>query len=567
MIYLAKKELEAANAAYQLGNYQNALTNYENAIAKLRELGAQKGFSPTKLYYDELAYAHSQIIKCITQTVQALIADSPDVLPDYELIKLHMRKARSNRKDFLALHSILDQYFGGISRNATERPEKVFYSLAVTAEKISDAISDFADRETDWVGRDKAYMKAVMWLQRAQKYLIKANSSLEIEGNRKKASGAVRTELHLGCLDLMERAYYCNHDETYLQEISKYISENKLHGLCLTSEEQLALLSYELLVAVEDNDEYAIYMLSQYFDEILINDPDFDENCQLIQHIKNLLAKENVIENAIEPEPTSEPNPKKRDRDEEEEYGEDELFLTKKSKLSEGTITPDAPHLLNEAPELENNVAKTKQAPMPSLPQVAPTLSFFASVPEQKPSQITFTETMKELAGSYNNSETLANLLIIVADFYYQGKHSKENSLSPKAMFIAYSLYEDALKLSPQHAAARSKKDELKSIPFGAQIFKLVLSDKKQTLVQQKTASGIFNDSIADSIRNAQTYLIENNPQKLDELFTKLLQFIGNTLKTEHRVGSQSEVIADLILSKCPNAILTNQSSYAPGFI
>ncbi|MDR3504060.1 MAG: hypothetical protein P4L79_15935 [Legionella sp.] len=576
MTYLAKKELEAANAAYQLGNYSDALTNYENAITKLRELGAQKGFSPTKFYYDELAYTHSQIIKCISQTVQALIAESPNI--DYALIQLHMRKARSNRKDFLVLHNTLAQYFGGISRNSTERLTEVFDSLAVAAEKISDAISDYADSEKDWAGRDKAYMKAVMWLKRAQKYQLKANSSLEIEQSNNKTRSLVRTELHLGCLNLMERAYYCNHDETYLLEITKYISDNRLHGLNLTSEDQLELLSYELLVAVEENDEEAIHILSQYYDEILINDPDFDENCFLIQDIKNLLAKVNATEEAIEPEPVSEHNPKKRDREEGEE--EEVFSLTKKAKLTENVMASDAPHLLEEAPQLENDVPAQEQAPMPPLPQVdmvakpgpqaelnlsrvAPTLPFFAPVPMQKPSQTTFSETMKELARSYTNPETLANLLIVVADFYYQGKHSQ----SPKAMFIACSLYEDVLRLNPKHEVARSKKDELKSTPFGAQVLKLVLSDKKQAAAQYKTPSGIFNHSIADSIKNVQTYLIENNQKQLDELFTKLLQFIGDTLKTEHSVGNQSEAIATLILSKCQNAMLVDQSSSAPSFV
>ncbi|WP_133135195.1 hypothetical protein [Legionella rowbothamii] len=575
MIYLAKKELDAANAAYQLGNYSDALANYENAITKLRELGAQKGFFPTKFYYDELAYTHSQIIKCISQIVQALIAESPNTLQNYDLIQFNMRKARSNRKDFLVLHNTLAQYFGGISRNSTERLTEVFGSLAETAEKISDAISDYADSEQYWVRKDKAYMKAVMWLQRAQKYQLKANSSLDTGKNNKKTSNIIRTELHLGCLNLMERAYYCNHDETYLLEITKYISDNRLHGLNLTSEEQLELLSYELLVAVEESDEEAIHILSQYYEAILINNPDFDENCSLIQDIKKLLAKVNVTEEAIEPEPTSEPNPKKRDREEAEV-----LSLTKKAKLTENVMGADVPHLLEEAPYLESNVPSEEQAPMPPLLQVemvtrplpqvvlnltrvAPSLPFFAPVPMQKPSQITFSETMKELAGSYNNSETLANLLIVVADFYSQGKHSQ----SPKAMFIACSLYEDVLRLNPKHNVARSKKDELKSTPLGAQVFKLVVSDKKHTAVQYKTASDLFNHSIAESIKNVQTYLVENNQKQLDELFTKLLQFIGATLKKEHSVGNQSEEIADLILSKCLNDMLVEQSFATPSFI
>lgn len=522
-----------------------------------------------------MAYTHSQIIKCISQIVQALIAESPNTLQNYDLIQFNMRKARSNRKDFLVLHNTLAQYFGGISRNSTERLTEVFGSLAETAEKISDAISDYADSEQYWVRKDKAYMKAVMWLQRAQKYQLKANSSLDTGKNNKKTSNIIRTELHLGCLNLMERAYYCNHDETYLLEITKYISDNRLHGLNLTSEEQLELLSYELLVAVEESDEEAIHILSQYYEAILINNPDFDENCSLIQDIKKLLAKVNVTEEAIEPEPTSEPNPKKRDREEAEV-----LSLTKKAKLTENVMGADVPHLLEEAPYLESNVPSEEQAPMPPLLQVemvtrplpqvvlnltrvAPSLPFFAPVPMQKPSQITFSETMKELAGSYNNSETLANLLIVVADFYSQGKHSQ----SPKAMFIACSLYEDVLRLNPKHNVARSKKDELKSTPLGAQVFKLVVSDKKHTAVQYKTASDLFNHSIAESIKNVQTYLVENNQKQLDELFTKLLQFIGATLKKEHSVGNQSEEIADLILSKCLNDMLVEQSFATPSFI
>jgi hypothetical protein len=580
MTYLAKKELDAANAAYQLGNYQDALTNYENAITTLRELGAQKGFSPTKSYYDALAYTHGQIIKCITQKVHALIAKTKE-FPDYALIKLNMKEARNHQKDFLVAHKTLAQYFGGSSRNSTERLMDVFHSLAETAEKISDTISDYADREKDWGGsRDKVYMKAVMWLQRAQKYQLKANGSLDAESVQK-TKNLVRTELHLGCLNLMERAYYCNHDETYLNAISKYIRENRLHGLNLTSDEQLELLSYELLVAVEDNDEDAIHILNQYYEEIIIKEPEIDEDCEIIQDIKNLLARVNAREEAIEPEPTSELNPKKRSRKEEEdEQGEeDELTLSKKAKFAEDK-TPEA---LHEIPQLENHIP-LEQAPMPPLPQiematrpwpqpelnppqVSSTLPFFASPPVQKQSHITFAEIMKGLAGTYNNSETLANLLSIVADFYYQGKHLKANLQSPKAMFIACSLYEDVLKLNPKHDIARNKKDELKSIPFGAQIFKLVLSDKKLTATQHKTASNIFNHSITDSIKNVQTYLIENNPKQLDELFTKLLQFIADRLKEEHSIGSQSKAIADLILSKCDNAMLVTQVSATPSFM
>ncbi|MFJ1267582.1 hypothetical protein ACD661_03305 [Legionella lytica] len=546
MTYLAKKELDTANAAYQQGNYQEALISYEEAIKQLYDIGSQSGFSPTKAYYEALAYSHSQIIKCVTQIVDTLIAESPEDLPDYQSL---MRKARHHRKDFLVAHNTLAECFGGFSRNATERLTDVFNSLAKTAEKISDAISDFADRYNDWPGRDKGYMKAVMWLQRAQKYQLKANRAVENKNS-------VRTELHLGCLNLMERAYYCKNDETYLNKISTYISENRLHGLGLDIDEQLELLSYELLVAVEDNDEDAIYILSQCYEGILIKDPDLDEKCSLIQDIKNLLAKAKAREEAIEP--SSEPNPKKRER---EEVQEEDSLLAKKSKLTEN-ITLDVPYLLDDAAQLGNDmITLTMPRPQAVLPGVSRTLPFFASLSAPKPSQFTFTETMKELSGSSNSPETLANLLIIIADFYYQSKHLNTYSPSPKAMFIACSLYEDVLELNPHHAVARNKKEEFKSTPLGVQILKLVLSDKKEVVAQQKTASGIFNHSISCSIKNVQTYLIENNQKQLDELFTKLLRFIGDTIRTEQSVGAQSEVIADIILSKCPNAMSVDQPS------
>lgn len=594
MYYLAQEQQEAGDTAFEQNNYQQALEHYTAALAELHQIAENPEFIGNRSYYDELTYTHSQIVKCHSQILRVYIpgflAEHPGESFDYGMVKASWKTIRSALDELVAAHTVLCGMFRGATRSAFERMAEVYLSISQTAEAVSDQIGDFLDGLETWDKKHNSYMNAFLWLKRAKKHLINANQMLDSQKPLDKIKQEVPIALHFGCLNLMERAFDCNKDAEILARMTAYITKNGLHKLELSINDELELLSYELKIAVENNDELAINNLREYFDNLRNTMVDLDEQLELINQILQLFDRASSVDKRAEQETgigqvsVFSVVSKKRSHEVDEAEASP---ATKKAKTEESVSELNPAPSTNIAPiELDASVTITAenmtlsaeihvdvrpwQQPVATPSHVASILPFFAPpattsavvASANKNCQQTFEQTIKELVQFNNTPSFLAGLLTVIADYYSQVKNLSSNSTSVNAMLVAFALYETALMIKPDPTEVLAKKiEDLKKQPKGRDVYKLALFNKKSLpALQFNIPQYIFNRGMNNYSELVKDYVVENkNPEQLEAMYDHLLQYIGEEMTAKNLAGDQSEVFSSMIFAKRQNALLTNE--------
>ncbi|MDR3501835.1 MAG: hypothetical protein P4L79_04555 [Legionella sp.] len=569
--YFGSKEQINGDIKYNEHDFAGALKYYKKGLEHLYQIAAQRNFTANRAYNDALAYALSDVVICSTDLLRASLKDKLN----YPQITEAWKEINSTLQELKVVYDSdsIQRYIG--SQTTPETMDSVYSAVALAAEAVSDRLIVWLDNSTKKSPTEKQVLTALTWLVRAI-------------DNQNQAGFDIETELHLGYLNLLERAFHCEKNTQILTRITNYIKDNSLHDLELSLEEKLELLGYELLVAVENNDQRA-HELARQCRVLIDKDMMIDEESELLTDLRKLMTRLPPV--ADDEEVVIPRKDKKRKRLYVIEDDEQETIETATStEVTDVGIESQPKH--RKVNDIESEVLSTFRTadvadsePMSHLniqietasdmvttserfapyAYVTPTTSlltmrntFFA--PQDMASQVSsvtpkghqkaFKKAMYNIAENYNSAGFLANLLSVVADFYYKTKDLPFKNLP----ITAYSLYRTVLKLNPQHEVAIGR---MKAIYQNNQ---RMINDNKHFAASAPSlatnAHDIFIDAIKDNIREIETYMMAK-PEQLDALFTRFMLFVTKTIKEAGIAGNQSTLIAELLQSKYDNFILT----------
>ncbi|WP_058535264.1 hypothetical protein [Legionella saoudiensis] len=560
--YFGSKEQVNGDIKYNEHDFAAALKYYKKGLENLQQIAAQRNFTANRAFNDALAYVLSDVVVCATDLLRASLKGKlnyPEITQAWKEISSALQELQ------VVCDNTSIQRFTG-SQTTPERLNMVYSAVALAAEAVSDRLIDWLDRAKK-TPTEKQFLIALTWLKRAMDNFDKAGEEIE-------------AELHIGYLNLLERAFHCEKNKRILTRITNYIQNNSVHELELSAQYKLELLGYELLVAVENNDS-AAHELARQCNVLIKVTTDIDEESELIADLRKLMARLPVDNEEVK-------IPKKIEKrrriiiDEEEE----ELHMATSTEVPDVAMDSQAKFRKVDVMDLEEPFYTSDVVPMDSTLErnrptatpmqleasevsahVVPTTSLFANtffVPSARAAQTTtvtplghhkaFKKAMFHIAENYNNTGFLANLLSVFSDFYYKSKDLPFKNLP----ITAYSLYSAVLKLNPQHQVAISRMKSLyRHNPR-------MINDNKHfatSMVSQAiNAHEIFVNAIKDNIREVETYL-STKPEQLDALFNQFILFITKAIKEEGIAGKQSTLIAELLKSKYDNFVLAKALS------
>ena len=573
--YFGSQEQINGDIKYNEHDFAGALTYYKRGLKHLLQLAAQRGFTASRVYNDALAYVLSDVVVCATDLLRASLIGRLDYS---EVLELWKDISASLRELNVVYNSDSIQRYVG-SQTTPERMDTVYSAVALAAEAVSDRLVDWLDNNTKKKPTEKQFLIALNWLTRAI-------------NNKKLAGVEIETKLHLGYLNVLERAFHCEKNKRILKRMADYIKDNSLHDLDLSSHRKLELLGYELLVAVENNKPHA-HKLAKKCNELINKTMDLDEESELLIDLRKLMARLPVV---VEDEVIIPMKNKKRKRRCIIEDDDDEVVTATSTELSEVTVESKSKYrkatdiesgggsslgavdVADSSPRLDINIQietadelvihSGRIVPHIDVVATRPTTSVLAGnsffAPQDMAPQVppvapkghhkAFKHAMYHIAENYNNAGFLANLLSVVADFYYKTRELPFKNLP----ITAYSLYSTVLKLNPQHEVAPNR---MASIHKHNQ---RMINDNKHFASSVPSlatnAHDIFIDAIKDNISEIEAYLIAK-PEQLDALFSRLMRFVTKTIKEAAIAGKQSTLIAELLMSKYENFILTKTLS------
>lgn len=270
--YFGSKEQINGDIKYNEYNFAEALKYYKKGLEHLHKIAAQRNFTANKLYNDALAYALSDVVICTTDVLRASLKGKLD----YSQITEAWKEITSTLQELKVVYNSdsIQRYSG--SQTTPERMDTVYSAIALAAEAVSDRLVDWLDNSKK-KPTEKQFLTALTWLTRAI-------------DNQSQAGFDVEIELHIGYLNLLERAFHCEKNKQILTRIANYIKNNSLYDLELSPEEKLELLGYELLVAVENNDPSA-HELAKQCRALIDTDTMIDEESELITDLRKLMTR------------------------------------------------------------------------------------------------------------------------------------------------------------------------------------------------------------------------------------------------------------------------------------
>ncbi|USQ13139.1 hypothetical protein J2N86_10615 [Legionella lytica] len=473
--YFDSPQKKLGDAAKDEENYEQALFYYQQAFTHLNQIIARPNFVESLYSYNGLAGALSDIIFCSAHlSLNSLEQWSYQKIADFrQEIMAHLER----------MHSV-DEALTKIVLNdlhARRRRAKIYGVLASVAEALSDRLVDIFEQDP---AEDNLLM-ALSWLEKALEY-------------RKAIELPIKMQLHLGYLNLLERAFRIEKDQDFLVQMKDYIRLNALeNNIRPGSSNHLELLNYQLLIAIEQkSSNETAHFIRQY--RILIKAlPRLIQNRQVINDIGELIQKS--IQLKAQPQNLNKKSSRRVIEEDEEELILLEQERAKRPKLQEANNEQlGQPMHILQAPISNSFFAQKDRAPKPG---TTPSSQIFASA-------------MKRVAQNYSEPEFLATLLSFVAHFYYYKKCPYEMNIT-KAHLIAYSMYSDALMIDPHCAHAYRE--------YGAITESLHLHSPERRFSMSDLEC--FNQAIDNHITEVETFIGE---RESEEIFCELFLHIVN---------------------------------------
>ncbi|MGQ3889813.1 hypothetical protein ACQUW5_12380 [Legionella sp. CNM-1927-20] len=517
----------AGDEAYNEKKYTEALIHYKHALQTLNQLASQRKFKRSNDFRYAFTYVICEIIQTSCDAIRTTIDDQE--IFNYEPIKELWQEVPGL---IIELETVFKEMGAVQNKNIIkDKIEFCYKLLADVCDMISEELSDERDDETL---NESDILSALEWLTKAIDYSKRANLSIDIN-------------LHLGYLNLLEQAYKCSSDKNFILKIKQYINHNKLLELPFTSMQALEILSYQLLVAVEDSDSQSANQLIKKFEKLLLNS-DVDQDHYIIEDIQKLIAKLSHEESDSLKKRQLKGVGESSSNDEDES---EVIVIKKSSKRPKTVILEDADNdnEISASPVAESIPCPIGEQPsyLKDLPSISQTIhtTFFANKNgpakkvtfKEKPHSSAFMETFNKISEKASNPEFLANILSLIADFYYETELPLKNT-----PLLALELYENVLLLSPNHPVAINRINNISN--------HAIIRDNNRygskSILPVKDARAIFSDAIETTITQIEAFLFEDI-EKINKILDKNVLYVANKLVSKNVAGYQSAEIAKQI--------------------
>ncbi|STX52397.1 Uncharacterised protein [Legionella busanensis] len=558
----------AGDEAYNELNFTKALTHYNRALQTLNHLASQRKFKRNNDYRYALTYVICEIVQTKCDAIK-------EIIENQEIFNFDsLRKLWTEIPGLInELESVFNE-MGDKGKDAIKERIEVNYKLLaevcdLISEELSDGLEDESLQESD-------ILSALSWLTRSIDYFKRANLPIQME-------------LHLGYLNLLEKAYKCNSDKNHLLQITQYIINNKLLDLPLTSTQALEMLSYQLLVAIKSNDSSSAKYLIKKFGE-LSSAPDIDRDNYILDDIQSLIDKftdkqeddsvkkrkfskadkisatdkdHYILEDTeslsekLNAQEKNDSVKKRRLRKADktsliaEDGGEAEV-IKNSSKQAKNVILEDTGiEEMNVVNQTTENIPTPMNA-QPSYPKDLPSVSqtidrtFFGkntktakkvSFKENDYSYVSpFIKTFEKLSEQFANPEFLANILCLNADFYNKTALPIKNT-----RLLSRELYESALLIVPNHPVASVRKN----------INHATIRDNnhygsQSSFTTDKNPKAIFIEAIEALTMQLEAFTADNI-EKINGILNSNVSFVTNNIVSKNIAGRQSAEIAKQI--------------------
>ncbi len=534
---------EQGDKAFNEQRYENALIHYSEALKTLNLHAASNSVQHTD-FYDALVYVLSEILT----TKLMLIRREADDL-NFGAIKNYWNDIPSLLYEMEFTHR---EHLTGSAHSFSNKEQvirQVNELLANVCEEVSDALVDQLEEddseEANPVSPQQTLSQAIEWMNRAINFQVKTEGTPNLPSS-------------LGYLNLLERRYKETQDETNLRVMSEYIGKYLVEVILESPLQKLELLSYVARVALfnhQDISELADECKTLY--DLL---PEEDRENPILDDLQNLI---NLIPHEDQEVENEEGLPEDMDQtsdahstvdlEESSAYLPDAALEGTDSNASNTAVMMDFQNLSSETTQVATpspsgspwiaDQVMTQGTSM-SQPLNTPSISrasqqgFFSVSSQAHPSEEELPHSralqlgLGKIAADSSNPKFLANLLSLTADFFYSNRAysiQKQN-----AFVLAYDLYQQVLKIDPQHQRARAKLLDLRT-----QHKKLIdpyklYSNAPQSPIPTATAQisvakNYFNQAVEELTIQLESLLM-NKPAKIRVTIDQLICFIGEQL-------------------------------------
>ncbi|WP_131782409.1 hypothetical protein [Legionella gresilensis] len=523
----------SGDEAYNELNFAEALIHYKRALQTLNQLASQRNFKRSNDYRYAFTYVIGEIIQTSCDAIK-------EIIEEQETFKLDSIKDLWTEIPGLIneLESVFNEMGDTGKDNIRERIASHYKLLAEVCDSISEGLSDGLDDESL---NERDVLSALSWLNKSITYLKRANLPIQ-------------TDLHLGYLNLLEKAYKFSSDKNFLLQITQYIINNKLLDLPFTSTQTLEMLSYQLLVAIESNDPNSAKQLIEKFEEVSLNS-DIDKDNYIIEDIQNLIDKFTAQQenNSLRKRKLKKPNQTPlADLD-----NDLDILITKPSKRAKNVILEDTDledigaNLATGNIPTPMNVQPSQSAYPKDLPNISQTIdrTFFGkntkpakkvSFKENDYSYVSpFIKILNELSEKFSNPEFLANILSLIADFYYETKLPIKNT-----PLLARELYESVLLIVPNHPVAKARKNINHATVHDNNYY-----GSESSIANEKDPKAIFIGAIEALTMQVEVFTADNI-EKINDILNRNVSFVTNSIVSKNIAGRKSAEIAKQIQSR-----------------
>lgn len=503
--YFSTPDQVKADDAYVNGDYHSALGHYQHALETLNRYAAQPHFHPPTAFYDALCYVNAEIAHTQCMVILSSMENERFSLQETETL---WQQIRGKIPEIL-------QVFNRIRNDSHVKCNQEFIDdllklASETCEQVSDELLDLGDNESSLAVRLAQLQASKTWLAEAIKYRHQA--------------GLSSIEQQLGYLNILESLFKANANRETLTEMLSTIETSQLLKIELPRTQELEVYYYQAFAAFElQNEDCAVFM--DHCQHLLDGLDSSTSELVVVEDARSLINRYRGQIPVSEDTDDMDISGFDSDRMDDTEYD---------APLSE--YTPD----ITLTSSQQGNLSGTPWAPAAtaaprhstgSAAQNQANAWLFFHPPAESTSTRAVLAAMLSITDKSRNEKFLANLLSIMADYFYKHCQIKFKN----RLLIANDLYSAALAIYPHHQVAKTNQ-------YHVQHFTEVRDNLRfaSREYRHQNARHTFLEAIEEICLQLDVLAPQNNADILEEM----IESVAATIESQDIAGPVSAQVA-----------------------